>query len=801
MDGLILVAAIVASILTAGIVAAWAQMLSDLLSSAGKISTAIQKARTENYVNMYIFTFLGVCLAYVWVWIAGFHWSTVVTFGWPYAAGYAWGRVGLKIAFKRPVRNSLLFSLIITLFALGALVIAITIANPFFSIFHTVIFSFGSGTNQRVIDGYALLGAGGLALALLLLAALTIQSGYEFKLTLKEIQRENEEGERNISDDALRLAIKQRMDRGEKVSRAHFPLVDEIRIRNAMATMKQTMTSAALDYDATMTTLAYRNAEGVRRIYQACQGQMNPQSAAILVQTFLKELGLPEIPSLSQAPKLSLRSAPDTFFFLAEAQAGSLTAVLPAKFPIFVTLLTDETQIRDAGNIRQIFQKKFDQENPERRFAVILAPTRSTLLRTLLTQPDEFGIQDNIVFLDEENMRTIITSSSNIAVAFMDLVKRNVQLTKISPFITEGPTKGVVFVGRERETSSILQNIGARSYVLLGGRKIGKTSTLHQIMLRLQTQGYRVFFLECSSLSNYEEFYRAIRAEWAEQLGNYTPIDDLPVTFREMVAVLTASYSSQSPLVFVLDEVDKLLKFDGQQEQSEPLFRTFRDLSQRPKCQFIFSGERYISQQLRDSSSPLFNFCTPIRLNLVSQEDARKLIEGPMDLLNISLADGQTVTDCIIDACSRHPNLIQKVCHRLLTLLEQQPNVFHSMITQEMVLQTVKQPQFRADYLDVFWGQATPLEKAITLLVATNEVVQPGDIANRLQEHSFVIKQKELDTALVFLTLYCIFQHDQDGVKWTATHFREIADQEIIDWQDELAELRKAFASTTISIK
>src|SRR5258708_29068605 len=118
-----------------------------------------------------------------------------------------------------------------------------------------------------------------------------------------------------------------------------------------------------------------------------------------------------------------------------------------------------------------------------------------------------------------------------------------------------------------------------------------------------------------------------------------------------------------------------------------------------------------------------------------------------------------------------------------------------------MVMQTVNQPQFRADYMDVFWGQSTLLEKAITLLVEANEAVQPRDIADRLQQHSFEINQKALDTALAYLTLYCIFQHDQDGVKWTATHFREIADQEIINWQDEIADLRDKFAHAATKLR
>src|SRR5579883_3255686 len=117
MDGSTLVAAIIASLLTAVVVRGWAGLLGESSPRATKDSSAIQKARTNNYINLSSFTFVGVSIAFVWVWIAGFHWSTVVAFGWPYAAGYAWGHVGLKRAFERSVRTPLIFSLLITFFA------------------------------------------------------------------------------------------------------------------------------------------------------------------------------------------------------------------------------------------------------------------------------------------------------------------------------------------------------------------------------------------------------------------------------------------------------------------------------------------------------------------------------------------------------------------------------------------------------------------------------------------------------------------------------------------------------------
>jgi hypothetical protein len=365
----------------------------------------------------------------------------------------------------------------------------------------------------------------------------------------------------------------------------------------------------------------------------------------------------------------------------------------------------------------------------------------------------------------------------------------------VAPFVTKGPAKGEMFVGREREINNILQNMDSRSYAILGGRRIGKTSMVKQIQLRLQSQGYKVLDLDCDEVMNYEEFYRLMIYEWTNELGAYRPAKDdfVPITFREFVAVLSASHPAKSPLVFVFDEIDKLLMYDMEPQNREQLFRTFRDLSQRQRCQFIFNGERRIYKQLSDSSSPLFNFCMPIKLGLLSQDDARKLIEEPFERLDIPLEGGRALTDCIIDICSHHPNLIQKVCLELLTELDNSGDTVYPKITQDLLLYVTHQPKFRKEYMQVFWGQSSPLEKAITLIVRGDESVDPSALATRLQQQGFQVSQEQLDTALDYLTLYCVFQYDTDGIKWAATHFDEFASEEIFDRKQRIDELRYDF--------
>ena len=807
MDIWTLAAATVATVLTGYAVYYWALQIWFFWLRPVKFGEPIfetQAKHVQEWKNLWIAStgFLGFLLAFIWIWVTSFHWITVVAFAWPYATGYAWCIVVAKAALKRPRMASILIAAIVTLLAVGALLAIIDITGPLPTFFNVAVLTLNLGTNHLPINGYTLLGVGGLVLVLGLLPVFIGVTASDLKTSIDESRheveekaskkaREDEEKARkdreSISDEALRLEILQKLDLGQKVTAENFPDVNVGRIHNAMAALTSELASAALIYDSFMTTITYRNAEGVRRIHDACISvRVRPGTAATLVQAFVKELGLPEA-----LPDAELG---DAYFFTAKVQAGSLSSVLPSTFPVFVPLLSDQ-QIREE-KVRELFRNRLNEARPLNRFAIVLSPNSSSLLRDLLIQPDE-EVHDNIVYLNEEDMRSVIISKApDIKTTFMRLVRRNVRLTTVSPFITEGPTEGEMFVGREREINNMLQSIDSHSYAILGGRRIGKTSIVKRVQLNLQKQECKVFDLGCDAVTNYEDFYRTLRSEWIDELGTYhiAKEDYIPVTFREIAAILSASKPTNSPLVFIFDEIDKLLNYDMRQQNREQLFRTFRDLSQRKRCQFIFSGERRIYQQLNDATSPFFNFCSPVKLGLLTLDDARKLIEEPFERLNIPLDGGRDLTDCIVDICSRHPNLIQKMCLELLTELDKSGDILYPRITQELVTHVARQPDFRGRYLKVFWEQSTPLERAIVLLMRGDESIEPQGVAARLQQNGFQVSQKQLDTALDYLTLYCIFQHDADGISWTANHFDEIASEDIFDRQQYIAELRNAFS-------
>src|SRR5207253_333476 len=105
---------------------------------------------------------------------------------------------------------------------------------------------------------------------------------------------------------------------------------------------------------------------------------------------------------------------------------------------------------------------------------------------------------------------------------------------------------------------------------------------------------------------------------------------DVPTAFDpdglfELVTSLDDK-SGRTP-VFLLDETDQLLRWDASHDTAVPeaFVRACRTLSQQGVAQFVFSGERVISQKLWDAQSPHWNFCRPLMLRQLERDAAEEL--------------------------------------------------------------------------------------------------------------------------------------------------------------------------------
>lgn len=432
-----------------------------------------------------------------------------------------------------------------------------------------------------------------------------------------------------------------------------------------------------------------------------------------------------------------------------------------SRFPA-VFLQRELVTRRDAEDLRDLT----DDLGASNRFGLFIAlqdpqKTRSLFDETLRPMCE-------FVVLGEEDVARIVRMRDHRR-ALMETINNQVMdLTVVSPFVTAGPVPENMFFGRENEIRTIVQTIQNNSRAIVGGRRIGKTSTLHKVerLLSRSGNGYRVLYMNCQDVGNYEEFFRSINVDWQPSM----PIADFsPISFKEFIIKL--SIGSEGPIVVILDETDRILRYD--MDNDEKLFKVFRGLSEEGHCQFLFSGERILSMQMRDSRSPLFNFCDIMPLRYLERKDAEQLITEPMALMNIELQRPSELIDQILNVSSCHPRMVQYTCDQLIQRISREGT---RIVSLDDLRKVTTSSAFYSEYVETVWAQTSPLERLITLIMiqrqdqADSEMSAPDQTAMIVEGLTFTeirqaiddlgieLKAQPVHQALENLDLYAIVE-------------------------------------------
>ena len=349
----------------------------------------------------------------------------------------------------------------------------------------------------------------------------------------------------------------------------------------------------------------------------------------------------------------------------------------------------------------------------------------------------------------------------------MGWLLEQVNLLTVSPYIISGPTPSSMFFGREIELQEITQQIITKSYAIIGGRRVGKTSLMmHLHEISLPQAGVPSRYLDCSAVSAYETLLRSMID--LRQLGEET-LSGLTITFQQLL---------QSPpqdkfLVLLLDEADKLIPVD--QKNGWPLFSVLRSFINERKGQIVLGGERTLLHALQDPHGLLFNFAEDKLIGPLNRAAVERLVTLPMKHLLITLVNEKAIVDLIWESTGGHPNVVQRLCRRLIDFLNRE-NTRH--IELDNVRLVVEDFSFLIDdFLNTYWEQASDLERIISLLMVKKgaESYSSLDIRALLADYTIPAKEHDVKEALDNLeTLRSILKRDLTGYRFAISAFPQV---------------------------
>ncbi|WP_437971095.1 protein kinase [Sorangium sp. So ce260] len=368
----------------------------------------------------------------------------------------------------------------------------------------------------------------------------------------------------------------------------------------------------------------------------------------------------------------------------------------------------------------------------------------------------------DFVVLDREELASL--AIANEARRFVEMIlDQGTDPGSLSPYITRGAVPENMFFGREREVKALTQGIGTRSFAVVAGRRMGKSSILQRVQRALATDPrYEPLYASCEDRPTWGDFLAMLAGDGVAA----TVAAEDPALVRPQIAALRARAGGRT-VVFLLDEIDALLAHDAARDGR--LFRALRAVAQEGLCRFVFSGSRTLYRKLHDPGSPFFNFCEEILLRPLDHKAVEAIVRKPMQQLGFKLPDPQRFVAEIERVTSSHPNLVQIVCHQLVA------GSLDRRVTVAEVGRIAAQRETQREFTETAWSDTTPFERIVSLL-STGPTFSLAELLAEARRRGFHDEGRVLD-ALEMLDLYSLVAYDEDRYRFAMAAYPEMVRQ------------------------
>ncbi len=395
---------------------------------------------------------------------------------------------------------------------------------------------------------------------------------------------------------------------------------------------------------------------------------------------------------------------------------GALQAKNETRFRSAARRFFDDYYRREA---RQSDEQDVDYRRlRERSVVLVLAMQNAVQLRQAL--PTGRG-GPHFIVLDLPQITDIAVQTEPLQ-ALIRLAFTSIGRHSFSPYKLHGSLSGgsPLFVGRKSELNQILQTLDADDHAILGSRRIGKTSLLHELHYRLHQGDYpqQMFTLlvRLRDSSDDREFFGEVRnalaratrhQELAERLptdpaGDYTPL-------RDVIQTVYDRY--KHPVIFLIDEIDGLYLWDRDNNRQD-LFQFLRNMAQaQPRlCTFIMTGYRYIYMDRQQSGSVFNNFCSFHNFASIEPDGVQQLV-SMLTELGLQLEDSDNLMRIVQDGTYAIPYYVQHTCDALLQRADRlNKNALGPEDAQAVLEQDIRQ-QLKAELWDDLLQISSPLHQ------------------------------------------------------------------------------------------
>jgi hypothetical protein len=282
---------------------------------------------------------------------------------------------------------------------------------------------------------------------------------------------------------------------------------------------------------------------------------------------------------------------------------------------------------------------------------------------------DEFGRLTRDVFcLDYAELPPSKSAKTPPRLApFILAIQRSVSINPLlarafSPYKRNTPASGWRFVGRSKQLRQIID--GGENLVLVGARRVGKTSLLFEAERQMKADGREVYYVDVQQCLT-------ANAVVNEIMHAVSPKEALRATkhggaFQESVFsnLLRRMASSSTKTVLILDELGNVLSRLPKEDWA--FLGLLRKYAAKPGLKFVIScfQEVYFKQQT-EFEGPLINFATTMRLDVFSRKEVEEFVVAPLDFWRPLGSARNDLLNAVTSSVGSHPYFLQSFCHEL----------------------------------------------------------------------------------------------------------------------------------------
>jgi hypothetical protein len=291
---------------------------------------------------------------------------------------------------------------------------------------------------------------------------------------------------------------------------------------------------------------------------------------------------------------------------------------------------------------------------------------------------DEFGnLQRDVFCLDYAELPHTKSYRTEPRLApFILAIQRRLSINPVlarafSPYQRNLPASGWRFFGREKQLASIID--GTENLVVVGARRIGKTSLLQEAERRLKEEGRNVYYIDvqhCQTANDVvSEILRVVSPREAARAYKHHEI------FQESVFanLLRGMASGPEPTLLLLDELGNVLA--RRPKEDWPFIGLLRKYGSRGGLKFVIScfQELFFKQQ-KEFEGPLINFARTLRLDVFTRREVENFVIAPLDFWKPLGNAKQELLDLVISSVGSHPYFLQFFCHALFARFAEDRN-------------------------------------------------------------------------------------------------------------------------------